>query len=204
MEYKGYDFQASEEGGTMLEDEYIRMIDILEEYKPNSICELGSGQSTKIFEKYCSKFDSKFYSIEHDYNWKYDSSVIFPLIDEETCIKIGEYEYDSCNKYDGFEGWLEKQDKFDLILIDGPYGCGFRLNYKYSRIQILSFVILNKISDNAIVMYHDSERENAKATLNEFENLLRKNRFSFVKEKLNENKKRELTIYKINKNGNNN
>ena len=54
--YKSYDFQVNEIGGTMLEDEYNKMIDILEAFKPHRICELGSGQSTQIFEKYSSKY----------------------------------------------------------------------------------------------------------------------------------------------------
>ena len=193
--YKSYGFQVNEIGGTMLEDEYNKMIDILETFKPHRICELGSGQSTQIFEKYSSKYNSEFYSIEHDENWKRNSSIIFPLMDEETSINIGKYEYDSCNKYVGFEKWLKRQKKFDFVLIDGPYG--FKKDYKYSRIQILSFIILNKISDKAVVMYHDSERENAKTTLDEFERLACKNGFSFTKEVMNRDKKRELTIYNV-------
>ena len=182
---------------TMTNKEYISMINILEDFKPKRICELGSGQSTQIFETYCDKYNAKLYSIEHDEHYKRDSTIVLPLIDEETSININEHIYESCNKYNGLEEWLEKQDKFDFILIDGPYGYSFRESYVYSRIQLLSFVLLNKISDNAYVLYHDSERNNAKTTLKEFEKLLNEYKFTFDKNVIINIP--ELTIYKINK-----
>ena len=195
MNYLGYNFESF--SGTMTENEYINMIDILEEIKPKRICELGSGQSTNIFETYCDKYNAKLYSIEHDENYKRKNTILLPFIDEETFINIKGHIYNSCNKYDNFEEWLEQQDKFDFVLIDGPIGWDFRELYKYSRIQVLSFLFLNKISDNAYVLYHDSERNNAKTTLNEFERLLNEYKYIFDKQIINDIP--ELTIYKINK-----
>lgn len=195
MNYLDYNFDVYP--GTMKKNEYIPMIDILEDFKPKRICELGSGQSTRIFETYCDKYNAKLYSIEHDEIWKRQNSVLLKFIDYETFININGHIYESCNKYDEFEEWLEQQDKFDFILIDGPLGWGHRELYKYSRIQILSFILLNKISDSAYVLYHDSERNNAKTTLNEFERLLNEYKFIFDKQIINDIP--ELTIYKINK-----
>ena len=179
----------------MTNKEYISMIDILEDFKPKRICELGSGQSTQIFETYCDKYNAKLYSIEHDEHYKRNSTILLPFIDEETFINIKGHIYNSCNKYDNFEEWLEQQDKFDFVLIDGPIGWDFRELYKYSRIQVLSFLFLNKLADNGYVLYHDSERNNAKTTLNEFERLLNEYKYRFNKEIINEIP--ELTIYKI-------
>ena len=137
-----------------------------------------------------------FFSIEHDVNYATPSSIIFNLI-EETSINIYGKTYYNCNKYDGFEDWLDKQDKFDLVLIDGPYG--FNMAYTFSRVQVLSFVLLNKLQDRCVILYHDSQRTNAKTTLDEFEVLLKDNGFKFSKEVLNENLERELTIYNITK-----
>jgi hypothetical protein len=58
---------------------------------------------------------------------------------------------------------------------------------------------LDKLSDKSIVLYHDSERGNAKTTLEEFERLLLENGFKFKKELVNANNTRELTIYNIEK-----
>lgn len=193
MIYKDYKYNCFR--GTMTNKEYISMIDILENFKPKRICELGSGQSTQIFETFCNKYNAKLYSIEHDKYYKCNSTILLPLIDEKTSININGHIYESCNKYNGLEEWLEKQNKFDFILIDGPFGYGYRKNFKYSRIQVLSFVLLNKIEDNAYILYHDSERNNAKTTLKEFERLLNEYKFTFDKQIINNIP--ELTIYKI-------
>ena len=118
MNYLDYNFDVYP--GTMEKNEYIPMIDILEDFKPKRICELGSGQSTRIFETYCDKYNAKLYSIEHDEMWKRKDSVLLKFIDYETFININGHIYKSCNKYEGFEEWLEQQDKFNFILIDGP------------------------------------------------------------------------------------
>lgn len=195
MKYLDFEFNVNPASLTV--DEYMGVIDILEDFKPKRICELDSGQSSQIFETYCDKYNAKLYSIEHDSFYENEHSIMLPLIDEETNININGHLYEGCNKYDGLEEWLENQDKFDFILIDGPYGYGERLNYAYSRIQLLSFILFDKITDNAYVLYHDSERENAKPTLNEFERLLTENNFIFEKSIINDTP--ELTIYKINK-----
>ena len=96
------------------------------------------------------------------------------------------------------EDWLKTQDKFDFILIDGPFGYGKRTEYTYSRIQILSFVLFDKISDDAYILYHDSERSNAITTLNEFERLLNEKNISFKKTELG--KILKLTLYHLKKN----
>jgi hypothetical protein len=55
------------------------------------------------------------------------------------------------------------------------------MNYTYSRVQLLSFIILDKIADNSIVIFHDSERINAKKTLDEFECLLGEKGYVYTK-----------------------
>jgi 16S rRNA G966 N2-methylase RsmD len=196
MDYKGYNFEAWEIGGTLTSSQYERVIDILEEFKPKRICELGAGQSTIIFEKYIEKSKSDFFSIEHDENYSGSNSVMFQLV-ECTNITIGNNTYENTNKYDGFENWLIKQDKFDFVLIDGPYG--YNANYDYTRIQLLSFIILDKISDKSVVICHDTERINMKSTLSEFEKYLLGKGFKYTKDimKGDINGARELTIYNI-------
>ena len=205
FKYKDYSFKC--DIGMMTPQQYIKMIQLLEEYKPKRICELGSGQSTNIFETYCDKSGSVVYSIEHDLHYDRNKcNIILPLI-EHSSLTINGRLYDNCVRYDGLEEWLQNQDNFDFVLIDGPNdGIPFNNdNLQYARIQLFDFV--NKLNDGAIVLYHDSEREVAQRTLREFESLLNKD---YIKEIIKESDKEiieyneqilgvcpELTIYKL-------
>jgi hypothetical protein len=193
--------------------QYIRLINLLEKYKPKRICELGSGQSTDIFNVYAKKENATAYSIEHDMFYNTHNSIMFPIV-ESTQLSVNCHKYETCTKYDGLELWLEKEDKFDFVFIDAPNdGVPFNpLGLKYARVQTLDFVLMNKLANESIVMYHDSERESAKNTLVEFERLLDEYGFSYEKEMVIEKDKEiieynkkilgvcpELTIYKIKK-----
>ena len=194
MNYKDYEYNSFV--WTMTDDQYKILIDSLEAYRPNRIIELGGGQSTRIFQKYKSKYNCQFFSIEHDSDYSCANTVLFNLV-ENTSINIGKEFYTNINKYDGLENWLSNQDKFDFVLIDGPFGYGFRENYDYGRVQLLSFVLLDKLSDNTIIFVHDTERINMQKTLNEFEMLLIRNNFNFNKQIINDIP--QLAIFKINK-----
>ena len=207
-DYKGYSFWCGDVG-MMTPKQYMKMIDLLEETKPKRICELGSGQSTEIFETYQknNKYISVF-SIEHDKYFRTHKSVVMIPLKENTSFN----KYEKCTVYDGFEKWIEEQNKFDFVLIDGPNDTlpKNEHNLIYSRIQMLSFLLLDKLNDNAVIMYHDSNTEEAKNTLNEFERLLEEKNISYEKETIVEDDKEtlecnikilemcpELVIYKI-------
>ena len=192
MTYKDYTFESGP--ATMTDPQYIELINVLEKSHPKRICELGAGQSTKIFEQYCDKNKAKLFTIEHDKTWARKDTVLFPLV-EKTSIDINGNIYETCNKYDGLEDWLKTQNKFDFVSIDGPYGYGERKKYTYARIQVLSFILLNKLSDRAYIFYHDSERPNSKTTMKEIEKQLGNNKFHFTKTIIG--KEPQLTIYKI-------
>ncbi len=194
MNYKDYKYDFC--SWAMTNNQYKVLIDLLEDNRPNRVIELGSGQSTRIFQKYKSKYNCRFFSIEHDSKYACKNTILFNLV-ENTNINIGKEFYSNINKYDGLENWLSNQDKFDFVLIDGPFGFDFRENYDYGRVQLLSFVILDKLSDNAIIFVHDTERINMQRTLTEFEMLLTKNNFNFNKQIINDLP--QLTIFKINK-----
>ena len=194
MNYKDYEYNSF--AWTMTDDQYKILIDSLEAYRPNRIIEFGGGQSTRIFQKYKSKYNCQFFSIEHDSDYSCENTVLFNLV-ENTSINIGKEFYSNINKYDGLENWLSNQDKFDFVLIDGPFGFDFRENYDYGRVQLLSFVLLDKLSDNTIIFVHDTERINMQKTLNEFEMLLIRNNFNFNKQIINDIP--QLAIFKINK-----
>lgn len=194
MNYKDYEYDSF--AFTMTDNQYKTLIDLLEDNRPNRIIELGGGQSTRIFQKYKSKYNCQFFSIEHNSEYVCENTVLFNLV-ENTNINIGKEFYSNINKYDGLENWLSNQDKFDFVLIDGPFGFDFRENYNYGRVQLLSFAILDKLSDNAIIFVHDTEHINMQRTLTEFETLLISNNFNFNKQIINEIP--QLAIFKINK-----
>lgn len=180
----------------MSEQQYRALIDVLEQNKPSRICELGCGSSTRIFEQYCEKYHTSLTSIEDDKAWARKDTILMPVIEHDS-LKLGDHVYSDCNRYDGLEAWLVSQDPFDLVMIDGPKGYGFREQYKYSRVQLLSFVLMNKLSKTATVLYHDSERNNAKTTLNEFERLLGQKFNKSIIEFNPPRKSAQLTIYQL-------
>lgn len=179
--YKDYNYRC--DIGMMTPLQYNRMIDLLEEYQPNRICELGSGESTKIFKKYSEMTNATAYSIEHDFNWNKYDSFMFPLI-ENVQLNVANHIYNKCNIYADLERWLDGQDKFDFILIDAPND-GIPQNYnglEYARIQTVDFPLLDKMNDKCVVMYHDSDMDIAQNTLNEFERILEKLNYTYQKE----------------------
>ena len=180
--YKDYSFWC--DIGMMTPLQYIRMINLLEEYKPKRICELGSGQSTDIINEYVKKENATAYSIEHDKYWNTHNSIMMPLIENTDLTIDDSHVYHKCNIYDGFEEWLKRTDKFDFAFIDAPNDGipNNETNLKYARIQTLDFVLLNKLNDKSIVMYHDSEIDIAQNTLKEFEKLLSESNFKYNKE----------------------
>ncbi len=187
IDYKGYSCWS--DLGMLTPCQYIKMIDLLEEFKPDNICELGSGQSTEIFETYCNKTNAKLHSIEYDiYYMTHKNNVKMQLI-ENTSININNCLYNNCTIYKELEDWLLKQNKFDFILIDGPNDTlpNNDKNIQYSRIQLLSFI--NNLSNKSIILYHDSNAINADKTLNEFERQLSLNSFKYDKEIIKETNK---------------
>ena len=181
FKYKEYEFIS--DIGMMTPDQYIRMIHILEEYRPKRIIELGSGQSTRIFKTYAAMANAKVYSIEHDPYWNKYDSILMPL-NIKTQLTVCGYTFDDCQTYDGLEGWLEGQEKFDFVFIDGPNDAvpTNYLNLNYSRSQIFDFPIMDKLTHDAVIMYHDSESQVAQDTLQEFERILTEKEYTFKKE----------------------
>lgn len=203
--YNGYTFRC--DIGTMTPKQYEIMIDLLEETKPKIICELGSGQSTEIFEEYQNKNTNiQLYSIEHNPHFNtHKSCIMFPLLEN-----INYLQHEGCVAYTGFNEWIDGQDNFDFILIDGPNDVlPVNINnIQYSRIQLLDFI--NKLNPGSIVMYHDSNVSEAKTTLSEFEKLLGDNNIQYDKEVIVETNNQiieynvaalgmcpELTVYKL-------
>lgn len=196
IEYKGYQFEDYHYG-TMRVSQYQKMIDLLEERKPKRICEMGTGQSTRIFEQYCQKYGASLVSIEHKHQYRRKDTIMFQCY-EFFSFSIEDEQFPHCSQYGGMELWLRDQDPFDFVLCDGPYGCGFRSNYEYSRPQIVLFPMLNKLTDESIVIMHDSGRQAEANTLVRLEKIFDKKKYSFTKE--TDEEYDQMTTYYVTKN----
>jgi len=180
--YKGHELRY--DIGTFTIRQYQYLIDLLEIYKPKNIFELGSGESTKIFDSYCKNNDANCSSVENDINYvNYNLHNIHYLI-------LGlnnRFQYDDLNQY--------ISNNIDLLVIDGPNDIlpTNQLGLSHSRIQLLEFV--PHLKKNSIIMFHDSEYEESQNTLNEFEHLLNTNNIIFSKEVIKETDYETIIYY---------
>lgn len=137
---------------------------ILSDFKPNAVLELGLGESTKFISTYLDNYliDSKHVVIEQDENWKNifnenftlckrTEIVVCPL--EKATIKGFE-----TNAYHNFDAAVTR--KFDLYLIDGPYG-----SPHYSRYDIMNIAQSFQPDDQFIIVMDDYSRKGEKETI---------------------------------------
>lgn len=158
---------------------------VLNQMHPQNILEFGLGQSSKIIHQYASYYDVKAVTYEHDAGWidffsndigrKYDIH-----IQQADLEKI---KYSGCDtlKYRGIES-LRKDDKFDFIFVDGPFGFDIESQekYLYSRTQIIDLVKDNLASSFCIIM-HDYERVGEQNTIDEVTRLLKEKHVNYCR-----------------------
>ena len=101
------------------------------------------------------------------------------------------YSFNKCIecKFDGFEEFLEKQVKYDFVFID---------SYQ-TRVQLLAFAILDKLTSNALIAIHDTERENVQCYIEEFKNILKTKNISLIMLYCDNLANRQLSIFKLDK-----
>ena len=100
----------------------LQVIGILEQFKPNNICEFGTGITTNIFESYCKKYNKNLLTIEHSIKYQREHSKMFKL-NKKKDVVINNIKYSQTNIYEGLEEFFKTYEKkFDLILIDAPMG----------------------------------------------------------------------------------
>lgn len=153
---------------------------ILDDIKPRNILEFGLGESSSLLFRYASHYNEiNVTTLEHDLEWVefYKINKNLPhnakiLIVEN--IKI---------KYKGFEtlsikdlGGLLYSNKFDLILVDAPFG-----SPRYSRSQMLSLVPNNINENHFCILIDDFDRVGEKDTCAELEGLFKQNGIFFYK-----------------------
>jgi 16S rRNA G966 N2-methylase RsmD len=144
----------------------IFLIGLLEKYRPNNICEFGAVESTKIFETYVERYNKSFLNIEQDEKYLYKSSKLFPLKHEAPLV-INKQTYKRNGIYEGLEEFFKnyQKEKFDFVLIDGPYANQDVKKYEYVRLQMVYFIEFDLLQDEGYFLIHDSSSEGSKNSI---------------------------------------
>lgn len=136
----------------------------LDEIKPRSILELGLGQSTKIINAYAKHFKKiKHHIVEHDSNWidffkrNTDMSEMSNIHLLKNYKKT--YQKTKLNAYQNFAKEFRNQ-KFDLIVIDGPVGVG----QEYSRMDVLD-ILPESLDKQFVILLDDCDRIGEQRTI---------------------------------------
>ena len=139
---------------------------ILSDYQPKRILEFGLGESSKFVSTYLDNYllDSEHIVIEQDVNWKSVFENNFK-VSQRTKIKVmplvtKNYKNFDFNGYENIEN--EIQSKFDLYIIDGPFG-----SPKFSRFDIYELAKILTDQDHFIIVIDDYNRKGEQETTHE-------------------------------------
>lgn len=147
----------------------------LDEMRPNSILELGLGQSTKMLGQYAAFKKINHYVVEHDISWIDFFRRRFVLSEYTQIVKLKTImerykDSDAVRVYENFENTF-KGRKFDFICIDAPFGYDMPL---YSRIDVLK-LLPNCLDESFAIMIDDYQRIGEQNTVQEIKNALSSN-----------------------------
>lgn len=151
---------------------------VLNDVNPQSILELGLGQSSKLTCSYAHSHDGVNHVIvDHDQDWiDFFVNNIKNISDKTDVIRCDltkemkqDYEHIS---YVGFKEALPNC-KFDCILVDAPFG-----SKHDSRNDILS-IIPNALAENFCIIFDDFERTGEKETVQKVKKCLKDNGIEF-------------------------
>ena len=157
---------------------------ILDQCNPNSILEIGMGQSTKLISYYnINNQNSHHRCVENDELWIkfFTDTFTIPNNTEVVHLNITQSEVIIDDKkvsgiyhYENFKEKLEDR-KYDLMMIDGPYGMNFP---EYSRIDLLQ-IIPTCLDDNFVIFMHDIYRKGEQRTMQYVEKVLKASNISY-------------------------
>ena len=158
---------------------------ILDQKKPKSILELGSGKSTLYFFKYISKNkNSKFITLEHHYLWYRKQLKIVKNNFEKkltNCVKF-------CKITDDWYDF-NSDEKFDFIFLDGPNQNSFLKKNKSKRDSKIAINFFKKkIKNCKTLIVDDTHRQSVKK-------LSKKINLQLKPIEINYNQSNDLTIF---------
>ena len=161
-----FKYKSLSPGGSAVDYAFFyTLYKVLTAIKPKNILEFGLGQSSKMVHQYADYYHANAVTVEHDAEWvsffnqekagDYDINVKLLELEE---IQYGggkSLTYKDCLK-------TFKDQKFDLILVDGPFG----MNMKYSRTQIIDLA-KHCLTDDFVIIIDDYQRKGEKNTAKE-------------------------------------
>jgi len=154
---------------------------ILNDVRPRRILELGLGESTKMIRQYAaSREDGEHVVVEHDPQWiSFSKEGLGGLSDRSKIVELSlERRADlEGNKIAAYAKFAEKFNgrKFDLIVIDGPFGGETNL---YSRLDILD-ILPEGLADSFIILLDDYNRQGEQNTASLIRKKLKENQVVF-------------------------
>lgn len=147
---------------------------ILFDYRPGKIIEFGLGESSKFISTYIDNYNVNSFHIivEQSDEWKIQFLQKFTL-SKTSEIKVFEMidkDVKDCvtNGYKNIE--ILNSQKFDLYVIDGPFG-----SPSYSRYDIVELASNFRSDDEFIILFDDYQRKGEKESALELLKTLEKN-----------------------------
>lgn len=141
----------------------------LNDMHPQNILECGLGQSSRLVHQYAFYNNIEAVTCEHDLGWidflKKEVGDKYPIKIEKTELEEVEYKGQKALTYKNFQNLFEGI-KFDLILIDGPFG-----SPHYSRPQTIE-LCKNNLAKRFCIIIDDTERLGEQETVEEIKNVL--------------------------------
>ena len=153
---------------------------ILDKVNPRNILEMGLGQTTRLTSQYIAhKQPSAHLNVcEHNQDWINIYKEELPASDNirinHLDLEYFDYEGKKNDKYKDMNK-LANNQKFDLIIIDGPVGGGKNL----PRSNILDLIKNGCIAEDFIIIFDDAERGGEKTTISKAKELLTAQKIDF-------------------------
>lgn len=147
----------------------------LNDMRPQSVLELGLGNSTKIISAYFKKEASecsRHVIVEHNQEWIrfFQKENALQDCSEIHVCPLKKKTYKGVRGIYGYAGFQKIPNvKYEIILIDGPYGT----DGKYSRMDILS-ILPGCLADDFAIIVDDYQRKGEKNMVEELTNVLEK------------------------------
>ena len=154
---------------------------ILDKANPKNILEMGLGQTTKLTSQYVvyKNPESVLNVCEHSQEW---INLYKSELPKSEHIKIHhlaldcfDYEGQQNDKYKGLDALFTDQ-KFDLIIIDGPTGGG----KNFPRSNIVDLVKGHHLADDFVIIFDDGNRAGEQLTIAKTKEELEKQKINFV------------------------
>lgn len=157
---------------------------VLDEVKPMKILELGLGQTSKMTTQYANAFsDSSLTIVEDDQIWIDNFSNNFVISDNIDIVQRDTekfiYENTENFRYANLEE-IVKDEKFDLVVIDGPLGYVMDpepCELDYSRSNIWN--LIDNLAEDFVIIMDDHDRQGEKNTIIHLEELLKERGITF-------------------------